>query len=126
YAVDMTTTADVPMVVDFTEMPYDAWLEQYWNHPQLRHDGSCAVTHDGRPVTITLLRSEGDRAINDMTGTLREFRGRGLALLLKLHQLAWASANGIVSVMTENDARNAPMLAVNSRLGYRPFLEMTT
>jgi GNAT superfamily N-acetyltransferase len=126
YAVDMATTHDVPMAVEFTDMPFDDWLAQYWSNPQLRHDGSFAVTHEGRPVTITLLRSEGDRAMNDMTGTLRQHRGRGLALLVKLHQLEWAARDGIVSVMTENDERNAPMLAVNRRLGYRPFLEMTT
>jgi GNAT superfamily N-acetyltransferase len=126
YAVDMATTVDVPVAFQFAEMPLDDWVAQFWSNPQLRHDGSFAVAHEGRPVTITLLRSEGDRAMNDMTGTLREFRGRGLARLLKLHQLEWAARDGLVSVMTENDARNAPMLAVNARLGYRPFLELTT
>ena len=58
--------------------------------------------------------------MNDMTGTLREFRGRGLARLLKLHQLEWAARDGIASVMTENDETNAAMLAVNTRLGYVP------
>ena len=126
HAVDMETTVDVPMVVDFSAIPFDEWMARYWRGPQLRLDGSFAVTHDGRPVTITLLRSEGERAMNDMTGTLRAFRGRGLARLVKLHQLEWAARDGITSVMTENDARNAPMLAVNTRLGYRPFLELTT
>jgi GNAT superfamily N-acetyltransferase len=126
YAVDMATTPDVPTAVEFAAMPFEDWVTRFWRGPQLRRDGSFAVTHDGRPVSITLLRSEGDRAMNDMNGTLREYRGRGLARLLKLHQLEWAARDGLVSVMTENDERNAPMLAVNTRLGYRRFLELTT
>jgi RimJ/RimL family protein N-acetyltransferase len=64
--------------------------------------------------------------MNDMTGTLRSFRGRGLARLAKLCQLEWAARNGIVSVVTENDETNAPMLAVNTRLGYRRFHEVSS
>ena len=126
HAVDMETTRDVPLDVPPTEIPLDDWIAQYWEHPQLAHDGSFAVVHGGRPVAITLLRAEGDRAMNDMTGTLRAFRGRGLARIVKLCQLEWASGRGIVSVVTENDETNAPMLAVNTRLGYRPFHEVSS
>ena len=107
-------------------MPLDDWLAQYWRNPLLTHEGSFAVLHEGRPVTVTLVRADGDRAMNDMTGTLRPFRGRGLARLVKLCQLEWAARNGIVAVVTENDEKNAPMLAVNTQLGYRPFLELSS
>jgi GNAT superfamily N-acetyltransferase len=126
YAVDEETTVDIPLDVPITDMPLDDWLAQYWRHPLLTHEGSFAVLHEGRPVTITLVRADGDRAMNDMTGTLRPFRGRGLARLVKLCQLEWAARTGIVSVVTENDERNAPMLAVNTQLGYRPFLEVSS
>ena len=43
--------------------------------------------------------------------------------LAKLAQLRWAAANGIDRVVTDNDNRNAPMLAINRRLGYEPFTE---
>jgi GNAT superfamily N-acetyltransferase len=54
------------------------------------------------------------------TGTLPEYRGRGLALAVKLASLRWAAARGVTRVFTSNDETNAPMLAVNRRLGYRP------
>jgi GNAT superfamily N-acetyltransferase len=123
YAVDRETTQDLPLDVPH-EMPLDEWLTQYWLHPQLTREGSFAVLHDGRPVTIAYVLADGNRAMNEMTGTLRTFRGRGLARLAKLATLEWAARNGIVSVVTENDETNAPMLAVNTRLGYRPFLEV--
>jgi GNAT superfamily N-acetyltransferase len=126
YAVDEETTVDIPLDVPITDMPLDDWMDQHWRNPLLTHEGSFAVVHEGRPVTITMVRADGGRAMNDMTGTLRPFRGRGLARLVKLCQLDWAARNGIVAVVTENDEKNAPMLAVNTQLGYRMFLEVSS
>jgi RimJ/RimL family protein N-acetyltransferase len=54
-----------------------------------------------------------------MTGTLRDYRGRGLALLAKRATLVNAAARGVELVSTENDEKNAPMLRVNEKLGYQ-------
>jgi RimJ/RimL family protein N-acetyltransferase len=54
------------------------------------------------------------------TGTMRAHRGRGLASAVKLASIEWAARNGIVQLATRNDETNAPMLAINRRLGYRP------
>jgi RimJ/RimL family protein N-acetyltransferase len=54
------------------------------------------------------------------TGTLREYRGRGLALAVKLATTRWAAEHGITQISTDNDETNAPMLAINRRLGYKP------
>ena len=40
---------------------------------------------------------------------------------MKQRSLSWAAAAGITRVITQNDATNAPMLAINARLGYEPF-----
>ena len=53
------------------------------------------------------------------TGTLDEYRGRGLALAAKVAAMRWAAANGITQVAATNDETNAPMLAVNAKLGFR-------
>ena len=50
-------------------------------------------------------------------------RGRGLATLAKLAQLRWAAEHGIERIITDNDEHNVPMLAVNRRLGYAPFVD---
>jgi GNAT superfamily N-acetyltransferase len=125
HAVDAEASADVPGDVPFTYMPFDEWLDEHWRHPMLSKEGSFAVLHDGRPVSIGMLRVDrpGRRAGNDITGTLRAYRGRGLARLVKLTQLEWLAANGFESVVTSNDSTNAAMLAVNTRLGYVPFRE---
>jgi GNAT superfamily N-acetyltransferase len=128
HAVDAEASADIPEEEPITYMPFEEWLPQHWEHPQVTREGSFAVVHDGRPVAIAMLRidREGGRAGNDITGTLRAYRGRGLARLAKLAQLEWLAAEGFTSVVTMNDETNAPMLAVNTRLGYRPFAEART
>ena len=121
YAIDIETSRDIPADQPFTHMPYTEWLEEYWRSPVLHFDGSFVVVHEGRPVSFALLRAvpERGKAANDMTGTLREYRGRGLARLAKLATIAWAAQAGIGLLSTENDESNAPMLALNVSLGYR-------
>jgi len=45
-----------------------------------------------------------------MTGTLRDYRGRGLAQLAKRATLVNAAKRGVELVSTDNDETNAPML----------------
>ena len=56
-----------------------------------------------------------------MTGTRRAFRGQGLARLAKTASLRRARDAGCTEAFTGNDAANAPMLALNTAFGYRPF-----
>ena len=56
-----------------------------------------------------------------MTAVRRTWRGRGLATTLKLATIAWAIDHGLTALETGNDEANAPMRAVNARLGYQPL-----
>jgi GNAT superfamily N-acetyltransferase len=66
------------------------------------------------------LRPESQRAYNVHTGVLRSHRGRKLALALKLVAIRYARSHGVQTLHTNNDSFNAPMLAINRKLGYRP------
>ena len=55
-----------------------------------------------------------------MTGVLSTARGRGLALAMKLRAIAVLKERGVRLFGTTNDKDNAPMLAVNRKLGYEP------
>ena len=57
---------------------------------------------------------------NAFTGVRREYRGRGIALALKLLAIDFCCRSGAGRVRTNNDSKNAPMLAINRRLGYLP------
>jgi mycothiol synthase len=56
-----------------------------------------------------------------MTAVLRAWRGRGLATALKHATIGWAINRKLEILQTGNDVDNAPMRAVNARLGYAPM-----
>ncbi len=60
-------------------------------------------------------------AWHDMTAVRRADRGRGIARTLKAATIAWAIEHRLEALETGNDEDNAPMRAVNARLGYRPL-----
>jgi GNAT superfamily N-acetyltransferase len=55
-----------------------------------------------------------------MTGVARAWRGRGLATALKRATIVWAIEHELEAIEGSNDVDNAPMRAVNRRLGYQP------
>jgi GNAT superfamily N-acetyltransferase len=122
FMADLESAADEPGPSDFSGMTYETWRRLTWDHPDFDRELSAAVLADGIVVGTTFLYSDRERgrAANGGTGVMRDFRGRGLGLLMKQHSLAWAAAAGITRVTTQNDDTNAPMLAINARLGYRP------
>ena len=67
----------------------------------------------GRVVGLEQMRLRGNGfAENGFTAADRSYRGRGIARALKTRQIEWARHNGIMHIVTWNDASNAPMLAV--------------
>ena len=81
-------------------------------------------TESGRVVGYAcLLMQPGSTTVayHDMTAVLRAYRGRGIARELKHATIAWAIENGLTALETGNDEANAPMRAVNARLGYEPM-----
>ena len=72
-------------------------------------------------ASLMMLPGSATRAYHDMTAVLRAFRGRGIASALKLATIAWAIEHGLAVLETGNDEANAPMRALNARLGYEPM-----
>jgi GNAT superfamily N-acetyltransferase len=95
-------------------------------NPILDQDCSVVIMHGAVPVALCWLK--GDRQLGrygvEFTGTLPQWRGQGLATLAKLTALHQVARAGIRWVGTANDETNAPMLAVNRRLGHRPLADL--
>ncbi|MEW6422169.1 MAG: GNAT family N-acetyltransferase [Deinococcota bacterium] len=77
-----------------------------------------AVGPGGEWLGTTAMVAYRDMASNELTAMHPQARGRGLALRLKLHALRRAREAGLRVMRTNNHSRNAPMLAVNHRLGF--------
>jgi GNAT superfamily N-acetyltransferase len=100
---------------------YEEWLVTEWEHPD--HDLALSVAVLDRDTVASFVSTTADteRGVvwSNLTGTRPEYRGRGLAKVVKSHALARARDAGITAALTGNDANNHAMLAVNAWLGYR-------
>ncbi|MGW4156794.1 GNAT family N-acetyltransferase [Micromonospora chersina] len=120
HRVDAESSLDEPGDVPTDALGYDIWHHEVWDNLGLDRDASTLAEVDGRLVAVSLVKRDGDRMWSDFTGTVPGHRGRGLARLAKQAALHRAAASGVRTAYTSNDEANAPMLAVNARLGYRP------
>ncbi|GCD46923.1 GNAT family N-acetyltransferase [Streptomyces paromomycinus] len=122
FAADAEVTADEPDDLTVDAMTYEDWIVHTWEQPDIDLDLTTVVTVDGEIASFSLAGTDGQgRYGSQMTGTRRAHRGRGLAGLAKTDSLRRARDACCTEAFTSNDAENAPMLAVNAALGYRPF-----
>lgn len=120
HAAHVAASADEPGDVPASPLSYADWRAGLWDNPDAARSASTAAVVAGVPVALAELLRDGHRVWSDMTATLPAHRGRGLARLAKLAALHRAREAGATEAYTSNDEGNAPMLAVNARLGYRP------
>ena len=102
---------------------FDTWqkivLTAPWFHPDCEYvalDGERYVGLSGAfPTDDPLIFTTG------FTGIDPEYQGRKIAQALKLLTIRQVISRGGAEIRTENDSRNVAMLAINRKLGYKPF-----
>ena len=127
HRVYAAASQDVPEYFREDDIRLDEWRHETLDHPQLSMEGSAIVLFDELPVALAFVEVDepANVAANEMTGTLPEFRRRGLARLAKLATIRWAAAQGIGALQTGNSHENPGILALNASLGYRPVATET-
>ena len=107
---------------DRTVPDFYAFSKNVFEASWFRADTQILASHGDRWVGIAAIGiyPADQHAYNAFTGVLHEFRGRGLAQALKLQTILLARKEGMRYIRTHNDSKNAPMLAVNRKLGYQP------
>jgi len=123
HAVALEADPDIPTPSPIVTGDLARWRERNLDALAERRLSFVALAR-GEVVGFAIL----DRAVpgvleHYMTGISRDFRGRGIAQALKRAQISAAKAAGYERLRTQNDLANAPMRAVNERLGYRSRLE---
>ena len=121
YDLEWATGPDVPDWDEGTNVvPYEDWKPQWSKYSGERF---VALALDGDKVvgesTLHYHRLANRSGYTGYTGVLREYRGRGIALALKLVCIERAVAEGLPRMRTNNDFENPAMLAVNNKLGYQ-------
>ena len=87
---------------------------------QLIADASV-VAYDGENIAgfTTTAKRQSQDGHTWMTGVGRDYRGRGLATVIKVEALSRAKAKGLRALLTTNDEPNKAIRDVNAKLGYQ-------
>jgi len=115
-------SADMPSPAPFTPISFEQWEAFELKNPSLLAEGYMIAKDGARYVglsTVWRLDREPRGLVQGNTGVRREYRGRGIAVALKLKVVDFARQNGYEKVKTWNASNNAPMLAVNTKLGFK-------
>ena len=122
YSVHAVALRDVPVGSEApTAHPFREWLAETVDAPGSLPDLSLVAILDGEVVGwagLAALSGGEETAENLLTGVRREARGHGIATALKVEQARRARLAGFLRIETVNDEGNAPMRAVNARLGF--------
>jgi len=111
---------DAPTSLEILEVPF-ADFEARSLGRQLLADGFLLAMDGDDLIGLTEPQPVDDdpTAISqDMTGVRADHRRRGIAVALKAASATWAKEHEYTSIRTFNAQSNAPMLAVNDRLGF--------
>ncbi|RIH83068.1 Acetyltransferase YpeA [Calidithermus terrae] len=113
---------DIPRAAPPTPIPLDFFVRNILQGPGYDPRLFLVALEGERWVGMSCMFRVGDTRNLDLwiTGVRREYRGRKIALALKVAGIRLARELGFESIRTDNDSRNAPMLAVNRKLGFVP------
>ncbi len=122
YELNQTLMADVPTPEPYTPVSYEQWLSFDMKHPGLLPEAYAIAKDRARYVglsTVRRLDKEPRGLLQELTGVRREYRGKGIAFAMKLKVIEYAQKNGFERIKTEIETNNAPMLAINTKLGFK-------
>ncbi len=119
YESILDSEQDIPGFL--THMPFEEWRKWTIEGPLVPHEG-VIMALDGAKVVGTAIcrRLESGALYNEYTGVMRAYRGRKIALAMKLLAVEHARSAAAPYLRTNNDSQNKPMLAINQKMGYLP------
>ncbi len=118
YELNKTCSADIPGRGTFYE--FDAYVAERVTRPADDPAGIIVALHDGRWIGMAASSYWPDRGIvfAEMTGVVREWRRRGLAVALKILAIRYAKSKDVGHIYTVHHATNEAPIALNRRLGF--------
>ena len=122
YALTVAAEGDIPTTVPMRTPPIDEWHRFWFENPGVREERFWVAREGDALVGLSVIGYPPTRGLpwTFFTGTSHSVRGRGVARALKYETLAQAVDLGAQRVRTQNDGENAPILHLNTEMGYRP------
>jgi mycothiol synthase len=122
HELSRVTAADAPRVGEYSPPTFEEFARTDLDPPKALSDAIFLACHGARFVgwsTLQRLDEKPDTLDIGFTGTLPEYRGRGIASELKRRAVEYARAHGYRYVITGNDSLNPRIWAINEKLGFR-------
>lgn len=113
---------DVPRSAPPSPISFEFFEQNLLRGPDYDPEGFFVALQGEEWIGYTAIYRVGDtgEAEQWLTGVRRSFRGMGIATALKVKVTQFARDRGYQVLRTDNDSRNAAMLAVNLNLGFVP------
>jgi mycothiol synthase len=121
YQLHEEARADVPSLDPPSASPYERFEEKVQRGPHALPEAHFLAIRAGRHVGESSMGKEGtDPGViyQHLTAVLRDERGKGIAMALKLKTIEYAKREGLREIRTWNASINRPMLAINEALGF--------
>jgi len=121
YALEGQLQAEAPMIDAATQAEFAIWQKnRSAENPFFLPDAYFVALYDGEYIGLSaVVASQGDDRLETFfTGVQKAYRGRGIALALKLRVVEYAQALGNRTIITSTASTNDPMRGINRRLGF--------
>ncbi len=120
YEINRLYAADNPSNEGWSFPPFESFRKNIFKASWFRADGQIIAADGDKWIGLAAIgySKRPNSMFNAFTGVDHAYRGRQIALALKLLAIRCARNYGANSITTDNDSQNAPMLAINRKLGY--------
>jgi GNAT superfamily N-acetyltransferase len=113
---------DVPMDAAYTPPPFDEFVRAHFDDPRIVAKTFIVAVHGEAFIGLSELfckEAQPEMLTTGLTGVLRAYRGKKVALAMKVKAALAAKRLGYKRIRTWNAEHNRPMLAINERLGFK-------
>ncbi|WP_119320629.1 GNAT family N-acetyltransferase [Capsulimonas corticalis] len=122
HSLRIAVDADIPSTEPYAPLSFESFVQEIEGDSALK-DAFFIAKHNAQYVGLTCLHRNAidPQALDQsITSVMREFRRHGIGAVLKTHGIDYAAANGYKRIVTYVDSTNAPMAALNRRMGFQP------